>query len=147
MEFKNLHADINCDCVVDCSHEPETLFALKTPEKSLSELDFKSYWDLGRREKKNNGCNATCALKAQSISIINDENQNVVKNIYQEIFKITPGYYGPYYTIVKFKDECGLTKASPSTRNPYHYDFYKCDEFKLENVELVSSVNLHEENV
>lgn len=142
MEFKNLHLDIECDCIDGCNVDTNTTFALRTLGQTLSEDDFISYWDLGRRPQKSNSCHSKCALKAQSMSIMNDESKDDVTNIYKEIFPLVPAYI-QYLTIIKFKEDCGMTKPSPSYRNKHHYSFYKCDEFKLENVELISSVNLH----
>lgn len=146
MEFTNLQHDVNCDCVKECTHNANELYALKTMDIHLTDDDFISYWERGRRDKKSNSCHAICRLKAQSISIMNDETRDEVKDIYMQLFPLTPAYI-KYLSIIRFKNDCGVTKPSPSSRNPHHYDFYKCDEFKLENVELISSVNLHEENV
>lgn len=146
MEFKKLHIDINCICIEGCSYKPEEIFAFRTLKETLTEEDFMSYWDLGRRDTKNKGCGTKCALKAQSLSIHNDISKDEVKKIYTEIFPLTPAYI-QYISIIKFKDDCGVTKSSPSYRNAHHHSFYKSDEFKLENVELLSSVNLHQDNV
>ncbi|HLY68263.1 MAG TPA: hypothetical protein VKR53_00960 [Puia sp.] len=146
MQFTKLHTDCNCDCTENCRDDTQTSFAIKTTFEKLDEIDFKSYWEMGRRDSKSNSCHAICALKAQSMSIMTEATKDVVKDIFKQIFRITPGYI-QYLAVIKFNDNCGMVKASPSKRNPHHYDFLKCDDFKIENVELISSVNLHDENV
>lgn len=142
MTFKDLHKDITCDCVADATQDFESTFGLKTNKDHLREVDFNSHWDKGQRPKSNE-CHEVCSYKGKSISLIVDSNVKHVLHIFQGLFTLSPGYK-PYFTIVKFGPETGLVKATPDSVNPYHYDFYKSDNFQFNNVQHISSTPISE---
>lgn len=139
MDFNNLHLDCNCVCTEGCNPDTVSHFAIKTMKNVLRSKDFLSYWEKGTRKE---GCDKICSLKGNSISVINEETVNEVKAIYRELFGLSPSYK-PFFSIIKFKDNCGVVKHTPDGINPHHFDFYKCDTFLFTEVELIESTTLH----
>lgn len=142
MTFEDLHKDISCDCIADASQDFESTFGLKTNKDHLREVDFNSHWEKGKKPSSSD-CREVCSYKGKSISLIVNDNANAVLQIFQSLFTLSPGYK-PYFTIIKFGEDTGLVKATPDTVNPYHFDFYKCDNFQFSNIEQISSVPISE---
>lgn len=143
MDFNNLHVDCNCDCVKDALPDTESHYVLKTMKNFLREQDFKSYWEKGKRDED---CEKICSFKGTSVSVFNEETKEEISDIYKELFPVAPKYK-PYFTVLKFGENCGVTKHTPEPRNPHHHDFFKCDTFIYTDVILIESTLLFEENV
>lgn len=142
MKFNQITDGYDCNCLEDTFQDIENTFCLKTNKNHLRETDFKSKWEKGERPNTYN-CREVCSKKGKSISILNGDNMERLGKMFSEMFTISPTYK-PFITKVKFSYNNGVVKKSPTKRNEYHYDFYKCDNFKFTHVEFVESIPLED---
>ena len=139
MTFLNLNSDITCNCLEGSIIDNSTEFALKTNKDFIRENDFKSYWEKGKRS---DDCKQICSFKGQSVTIIKDEDDlNNTLNVFKQLFPFSPSYR-PFCTLIKFNENSGKVKHTPIDINPLHFDFYKCDNFSINDVSLVKSIPL-----
>jgi hypothetical protein len=141
MTFNNFNSDHTCNCFDNAFEDVDSFYAIKTNKDQLRSQDFNSYWDKGRRSGDNN-CEEICSLKGVSISIFNEDSKEEVKTVYQQLFKLAPGYK-PHLSVVKFYHSSGMVKSTPSKINKHHYDLYKSDDFDYSKVELIEVNELH----
>lgn len=140
MTFNNLHQDTPCNCIEDAKEDFESHYGLKTNKNAIRLVDFDSYWEKGRRPQSKS-CGEVCSFKGKSVTLITNENLSEVTEIFKQLFPLSPGYK-PFLTIVKLADNTGRVKHTPDSRNKYHHDFYKCDNFTLENITQLQSIPL-----
>lgn len=67
------------------------------------------------------------------MSVITSDNIDFLKSLYSQMGNIAPKYKA-FLITRKFNDETGIVRRSPSRDNPHHHTFYKCDNFKIENI-------------
>lgn len=141
MTFYNLNETPDCNCLEEATEDYNSRFAIKTNRAEIRENDFKTKWENG--DTNVTTCIQRCGKKGKSFSLITENNGNLdeVVNIYREIFSIAPGYR-PYCTIITLGENSGVVKSTPSRRNSYHHDFYKCDDFKLASIAYIESIPL-----
>jgi hypothetical protein len=139
MTFSNLNSDIICNCLEGSIIDNSTEFALKTNKNFLRENDFKTYWE---KERRSDDCKEICSLKGQSVTIIkNEEDLNSTLSVYKQLFPFSPSYR-PFCSLIKFNENSGKVKHTPIEINPLHYDFYKSDNFSINDVSLIKSIPL-----
>ncbi|WP_374363768.1 hypothetical protein [Cloacibacterium sp.] len=141
MDFNQTFGDIECNCIEGSHEDTINNYAIKTAKENLRINDFYSYHDKGK-PLSNKKCDSICSYRGVSISLYNDETKEYILNVYKELFPLSPGYK-PYVKIIKFGEECGNVKHTPSGINDHHYDFYKCDTFAIEKIEVVEIKELH----
>ena len=66
-----------------------------------------------------------------------EDNPQVIE-IYKKLFPLSPSYR-PNLTLVRMRAGCGVHKHTPRPHNQHHFDFYKCDAFKIENIIFLDS--------
>ena len=141
MEFKNIENSI-CDCTQDAEEDIESQFALKINGEKLKNNSFKTSWERGKRPSDENECKSLCSFKSQSLSIVrNEDEETKVLSLYKDIFSLAPQYRN-HCALIKFEENCGLLKSTPTRRNSLHYDFYKSDSFSAKNVILIKLIPL-----
>lgn len=140
MEFSNLHKDTDCNCLSETFQDNDKIYCIKTNKNKLREVDMKSKWEKGER-LEDTDCKRICGKKGKSVTLINEHNEEKILEIFRQLFPISPTYK-PFITKVKFGEETGVLKNTPSLRNEFHHDFYKCDTFKFENVMEIESIPL-----
>ena len=144
MTFENINVDIDCDCLEGAICDTESHFGRKTNKNFLKPGDFISYWEKGKRSE-DQICAEICSLKGISLNFMNDESKENVINIFKQLFPISPSYK-PHIHVIQLGGTCGYVKHTPDhvNGNLYHYDFYKSDEFNLEDVTHVEVISLAE---
>lgn len=140
MTFENVHKGSSCNCTEDAQADNSSEFAIKTNKNTLREVDFKSKWEKAP-EMELNSCEEICSKKGLSVSILTPDTVNKVKEIYRQLFPISPTYR-PFFSVIKFGADTGVIKFTPMPNNPFHCDFYKCDTFSFTQVELISTISL-----
>jgi len=143
MTFENVHNGTNCHCIEDAQSDNSSEFGIKTNKKILREVDFKSKWEKAPDIELSN-CEEICSKKGLSLSILAPETFDRVKEIYKQLFPISPTYK-PFLCVIKFGNDTGLLKSTPTPSNPFHFDFYKCDTFVHTQVELIKTISLSED--
>lgn len=139
MNFDKINNDNVCNCTKDGLVDTTSSFALKTNKETLREVDFKTYWEKGRRATE---CTEVCSLKGQSMSIVRNETDlNNTLEVYKKLFPISPKYK-PHCSVLTLCEGSGLVKSSPSLNNPLHYDFYKSDDFTIDKIKVNKTISL-----
>ena len=150
MTFENISNGTTCNCLRGCAENVKDTFARRTSEsKSLKDRDFKTGYERGKEVLDLKDCSEVCGNKGLSIDLWNTQSKDKLLERYRQTYAISPKLRH-HLTIIRFKVGCGKLKNTP-VRNQiageYHYDFYKCDEFKLELIELVENIPLTAQNV
>lgn len=140
MTFQNVHNGSNCNCIDDAKPDNSSQFGLKTNKNVLREGDFKSKWEKDPHMESPN-CEHTCSMRGLSVSILTHETMDKVKDIYKQLFPISPSYK-PFLSVIKFGQDTGVIKHTPLPNNLFHYDFYKCDTFSHLQIELIETIPL-----
>ena len=147
MNFTNLTTSTTCSCLNGAKLDTTSLFARKVGKaKSLKDRDFKSYAEKGREfNDKIQSCANVCGILGLSIDIWNDKSKEDIINRYKTTSAFSPKLKN-HLSILKFKENSGKVKHTPvkePTPNKHHFDFYKSDEFVLdESIELVELIPL-----
>jgi hypothetical protein len=139
MEFDLLHEDTDCNCTDGATQDFQNLYARKINKPDISEKDLKTHWERGKRPDSLS-CVCVCGYKGVSVDSWNESSEDVVIGKFLTTFRITPRHKDSIY-IFRLKQDAGLLKHTPTKDDPFHYDFYKSDEFKqqmLEEVEIIS---------
>lgn len=141
MTFENLSEQADCNCLEGAVENHTSKFVIKTNRPSLILNDFKTKWEKG--DTNVDTCQKKCGKKGNSMSKIHEEDTNLedVISIYKILFPFSPSYK-PYCTVFKLGENSGVVKSTPSNRNNYHHDFYKCDEFQLDSINYIESISL-----
>jgi hypothetical protein len=142
MTFDKIISTPNCDCFENTFKDHQTSFALKINRGFLRDGDFKTHWEKGLQEYDN--CDSACSLKSKSISILRtDYDLTETLKVFKELFLVSPKYK-PYFAVIRFKEESGRIKLTPSAHNKRHCDLYKSDLFNKEMVDLIKTIPLED---
>lgn len=141
MTFTQILNGIECNCIDGSNEDTTNKYAIKTIKKELRIQDLHSYHDKDKQNDKLD-CKNICSFRGVSISLYNSETQEYVLGVYKELFPLSPKYK-PYVKIIKFGESSGNVKHTPSSKNSHHYDFYKCDTFALDKIEVIEVKELH----
>lgn len=146
MKFDNIHSDTDCRCISSkCVENTEDVFCHALRSADVTENDFRSLWEDGRYGQQHVPCSETCERKGVSINILTTENEAAIKMKYAGIvtqkFKPRQRRFTHYCTF-KFVAGCGKVLHTPRNDDPYHYTFFKCDAFKIEQLSLLSTQSL-----
>lgn len=121
MTFANLHSDTNCDCIVGAHEDFESAYGIKADKSDLREVDFKTKWEKGKRPEETGDCKTVVLLKGKSMSVITSDNIDFLKSLYSQMGNIAPKYKA-FLITMKFNDETGIVRRSPSRDNPHHVE-------------------------
>ena len=132
MTFDILHKDTNCDCVGFAEEDLDTRFARKIYKPFLREYDFRIKED-GSGNILN--CKQLCGLRGISINIWNADSQEAIIQKYKTSTNFSPKNRDSI-CVFKFNKNAGLTRHTPSNQDKFHYDFYKSDQFQMDNIEI-----------
>jgi len=142
MEFKNIHQDLNINCIDDkCRENTNDIFSrmIKTPEISID--DFKSYWELGRRPPISN--EKICEFRAISVFKFSSsiEIEQHFRDLQGKCSSVKRNFINQnYYANIKFKKDAGLIKdTSYSLQSPKHFSFFKSDDFTIDKIECIGT--------
>ncbi len=148
MTFDNLHGDTVCNCLSNAFERTEQLFARKTDKPVNREKDFESIWERKKRSypemlRKLKECTDICGYKGISINEWNNSTKKEVIQKYVTTFGITPSHKDRIL-VFKFKDNAGKVVFTPRKDDASHYDFYKCDKFSIDflEIDVTETINL-----
>lgn len=141
MKFERIHENIDCDCVEGAAQDLQNVYARKINKPNVLDTDLKSHWEKGSRNSGD--CRQICGLKGLSMNIWNKDSRDKAIEKYLTTFKITTKSKNSIY-LFKFKKNAGVIVHTPSSGNPYHYDFYKSDNFSIDMLEEVDVIELRE---
>jgi hypothetical protein len=145
MTFDSLHADTDCDCLGEAFEDTGKLFSSRISKPQMRASDFYSHWERRKKPQLMN-CDNVCLYKGISINEWNDYTQTKIIEKYvgglglqdlDDKNKIRESVL-----IFRFKDKLGLLKSSPTKNDPSHYTFYKDDDFSIEHIEIISTIEL-----
>ncbi len=145
MNFEKLHNDTNCNCLEDAELNLDRFFARKINKPLPTDRDFISKWEKGNAqiEWDKTNCQLVCGLKGISINQWNEISQVEVIQKFLTTFRISPKHKDSIL-IFKCRGNAGLIKFTPNSKDNFHYDFYKSDDFNLDlidNIEIISLAN------
>jgi hypothetical protein len=140
MTFSQLHENIDCDCVRNSRENTEDSFARKvTKIKKAKEADFKTHHERGK-QPADGSCESICSCRGLSIDIWNTETKDKIFDKLNKSYDISPGLK-KVLLVVKLKKNAGHVAPTPTADNPFHYDLYKADSFKVEShIELIEII-------
>lgn len=143
MTFENLHSDINFLCINDLEENTISVFCKKIKQNELNISDFKSYWEKGKRPRKNKQ-NDICNFKGISCNkLANDlSNESAIVKHYFNLRLFKKKYNGNYLCKFKTKKEAGVFFDNSKLSNPSHHNFFKSDNFSLEKIEVIEIVKI-----
>lgn len=150
MTFDDLHRDTECDCVSDAAENTEDSFARRVFTESFNEGDFETYWEAGKRPRKET-CKEVCEYKAVSIYHVRDgEQPALIEGMEKQAAKtasLAPGRAMPLI-FMRFKCAAGAGMVKPSPVHSQlpgraHHSLFKCDGFTLGHIQPVEFVQLN----
>ncbi|MFZ6008063.1 MAG: hypothetical protein ACOYU2_10485 [Nitrospirota bacterium] len=141
MTFEKLNDDTHCDCLKDAEGNYDDTFSRRINKGTLRDKDFVSKWEKGQRPEGND-CKDVCSFKGISVNLYKNNHDSIIKK-YIQSFKISPGYRA-YCCMFRFKKNSGKVKHTPGWRDDSHYDFFKCDSFSINDIEVVQCFSLSE---
>ncbi|MBF0521059.1 MAG: hypothetical protein HQK92_15220 [Nitrospirae bacterium] len=141
MEFKQLHIDTHCDCVKGADENLYEVFARRVRYNPIFDKDFKSKWEK-KQPYTNNSCKSICSHKGISVNLFDDSTKEDIINKYIKTFTFSPGHKA-YCCTFKFRQNAGKLKRTES-QDKSHFDFFKCDSFTLDNLEILEYIDLND---
>ncbi len=147
MEFEIFHEGLDCDCIMSAKQNCFDQFARRVGHEGngLKPRDFRVKED--RRKFVGVTCEQSCAERALSIDIWNDETREGVLERHKAVSNLSP-QFRKSILIFKIKESGGLVKHTPISGeipNPDHYDFYMPDHFGNncnDCLEFITKINL-----
>jgi hypothetical protein len=144
MNFTKLHQDTTCNCIENTENDTTTIFARKINKPEPRERDFLSKWEkvtLNGQLPTLSNCIEICGFKGISMNIWTTETQLKIIEKYVTTFQITPKHKDSIF-VFKFKNEAGLVAFTPNKNDPFHFDFYKADDFDLQFLDSIDIIYL-----
>lgn len=136
LSFHNITKDTDCDCLKVGLQNTDKEYVRKVYHPSLKSRDFKNRWDkLGEHEKeqeRKKGCKNVCGLKGVSCNEWNELTKNTIISKYKERGNFSPKSKEGII-VFKIKASAGYIKHTPTQKDSSHHDFYRCDNFDINN--------------
>lgn len=156
MNFTNIQNDTppHCNCLENATVTFDKQFARHIYKPNVRPQDFYSKWEKWKNNNAfpldfdYNNCKQICGNKGVSIHVWENASKETIINEYLNNFKIT-GKAQNSILIFKLRENAGAVVYTPQSSNPYHYDFYKADNFSLDSIadlEVISLKNYLEED-
>jgi hypothetical protein len=145
VDFADLHRDINCNCLEGAVIDNCSLFVRRVNLKSPFKIgDFKIS---PAKKPLIEDCENWCGIRGLSTHIFNSDSvEHIIdKNI------ITLGIATlskKQLSVFRIKIDGGMVKHTPNQEHgfdPYHFDYYKPDDFDISNhLELVELLTIED---
>jgi hypothetical protein len=117
-------------CLRSAEKDTGTTFCRGVLSSPVTMDDFKSHWEFGRRPRRASAIQI-CNLKGVSLKKFRDHG--FTREFFLTTAKISPmGKPYKFYCNLNLTEAAGLVKETGND----HYNFYKCDEFTLDMVEV-----------
>lgn len=152
MNFTTLSEGHSCNCHRKADENCTDTFARKVCDaRELKSRDFKTHHERGL-PPESASCDDICGYRGVSVFVWNGNSKTYISEKFSLTFGISPMMKRPKYQLGVFRISEGLGKVkhTPNQKHgvePYHYDFYKSDEFAVEKLELVDLLPLFTPNV
>lgn len=144
MTFDSLHADTDCDCLIEAFEDTEQIFARKISKPNMRVADFYSHWERNRKPAENI-CTEICKYKGISVNYWDDSTRQQVIDKYVKslrLINLDNKIVKDSILIFRFKSKMGSLKYSPSKSDSSHYTFYKSDTFDIQDIEIIDTIEL-----
>ena len=144
MKFTKITDNTNCNCFSGAIENNNDTFVRKVSRSgNLKSPDFKTHIERGKTPENLDDCDMVCGFNGVSIEIWNEISSKPLLDRYLYTATISP-QLKKNLCVIKFKSNCGLIKHTPNQMefNEYHYDFFKDDDFVVENLDLVEMIEL-----
>ncbi len=138
MTFEKITNDSECDCLNKSSENTTNEFIRKLGKPLLEDKDFVSYWERNKRPLIDD-CKNICSFKGISMNLYKNEYEEQILNKYKTTMNINPKK-GSHYLKFKLLQGAGNVKHTPEENDTSHHDFFKSDDFKLENITVLEIV-------
>lgn len=148
MTFENLHIGTDCNCLHRAKPNSTDLFARRVGKApDLKDRDFRTHHERSKEPDDPDNCSIVCGYRGLSVDLWNDDTKEQILNRYGITNAFAPviGKKKNQLSIIRLNEASGVVKHTPikgPSPNPYHYDWYKCDNFDLTLVELVDLIPL-----
>ena len=138
MTFERISSDTSCDCLAKTEIDTSNEYVRKLRKDKVEERDFLTHWEREIRPESQE-CEDICSYKGVSINQFKNEYESQILNKYKTTFKFNPKK-GAYYLKFKFNENVGRIKYAPEDDDISHYNFFKADEFQIENLLILETV-------
>jgi hypothetical protein len=112
-------------------------FARRIETDELADEDFASFYEL-RAVMRIKTCRDECKYRGVSVHKLSGNDRDAVMEKLRLIRSVSPKGFPPHYCEFTISDDGGLIWDTTSEPNPTHYTLFKCDEFDLDCVKVVS---------
>lgn len=130
-----------CSCTAGCNEDCQCIYARKINKDKLRIKDFETEWER-KRVTTYNTCEDYCSNDSLSISKIEkDEHKPLVKESFQQIWKLAPGFR-PFICYFKFKEKAGVLKED-NGHTIFHHSFFRSNPFDINLIEVQVIEPLH----
>ena len=128
-------------CIDDkCKQDTNHVFIRKINKKRIKNGGLRTYWERGKRPNPDSGCSEECRMKGLTF-YRSPEGEPIIEQWRDE--RDGTRKYSPQRgrrkqsCWIKFKQDAGLIKSTPSEQSQYHFTFYKRDDFSIDLIEVV----------
>jgi hypothetical protein len=144
MTFEHIQSDTHCDCISGASEDIICIYVRKIQKPISRDKDWLSYWEVGKRPIVDD-CSVVCSFKGLSVNLWSELSKRNTLDKFLTTFKFSHSNKKNSLLVFKIKPGAGLVKHTPEVNDPYHYDFYKCDNFTedmFEHLEVIELINV-----
>lgn len=136
MKFEKIESTTACKCLNDTHIDVVNTYARRIGKtKEPKARDFKTHYERGKLLKEDlEDCGKVCGSHGVSVDLWTDESKSEVLEKYLITYRIAPKHRNNV-SIIQFTNTSGRLKHTPIERDPinlHHHDFYKSDEFDVE---------------
>jgi hypothetical protein len=123
------------------------IFVRRVGGNILSDNDFLSYWEEGRKLEHYTQ-RGICMSRGLSMLKIEHDNEESILDTWRPSINFKPQkkLKIKFFCKIRFKDNAGLVWKTSSKDKPYHHTFFKCDDFKMGDIEVleVAPITYHD---
>ena len=151
MTFDNIATGSDCVCIDDeCKQDTNHVFIRKIGKKRIKNGDLRTHWERDKRPHSGSGCSKECNMKGLTF-YRSPEGDSIIdqwRNEGNVTEKYSPKRVAKKHSCwIKFRQDAGLIKLTPSKQSQYHYTFYKRDDFSMDLIEVVRVEAIWDGNV
>ncbi len=136
MNFEQLHTGTNCNCIKNAEENTIQVFARKIGSAALQTNDFLSHWEKGIFPAELKACQKVCLHKGLSMNLWSEPSRKQVFEKYLNTFRFAPKYKN-CILVFRAKENAGIFDATPTERDPFHFTFFKSDDFSINLLDVL----------
>ncbi|MBK8566579.1 MAG: hypothetical protein IPN76_25435 [Saprospiraceae bacterium] len=136
MKFEQLHTGTNCNCIKNAEENTIQVFARKIGSAILQTEDFFSHWEKGIFPNDLKDCQKVCLHKGLSMNLWNESSRHQVLEKYLNTFRFAPKYKN-CILVFQAKENAGFIEPTPNGRDPFHFTFFKSDDFSINLLDVL----------